>query len=564
MTVDISTVWYHMLNQGAPLITKNEDFVTFAKRFSYLRSNHSFNKFLRNLQEPGHTFNEIVLMKWLPQAWALFQVKAANQANAKAPALDICILYRNSTLIHKMFEIEMVGLAILLLEHKSCPPKQEDHSVSSSTGTTAVDRTPSILCDACRRRKYRWCVIYEGQRDCATCQIHSRVCSFVNGSQPRLDSLNGNGKDALEMVNRNGNEEIMRDALCHLFKSLESFLSTAFSKSCCRRKCLVPEDWLQMFAGLCSCSILKSLLIDAQAGTNTSDDGAQASIAARIDSAYKALISIFSWAAKSDLLVEWYRPAEMDESLRERSESEKESFETDFETLCQLVQRDEWENRGIKSSKDFLMGLGSGFYNDGTYNGFYIQRYGLKQPRKLKDKPSPPENQDMGQNSESSLQESVPKAPHLHEAGHLDKRGDAASEQRSEHSSQDCSGTYQHHVEEYSSLPNVAYMVGLGQSHQSRTSIDPITSSSHQVTQPLNGLNLSITYVCQWSGCQNFRSTWIGDLEDHTMKMHGYIIFKENCICPIEGCDRGVVSQAFTERRHLRTHLRFVHNIRIS
>jgi hypothetical protein len=395
MTINISTIWYHMLNQGTPLVTKSQDFVTFAKGFIYLRSIHSFNSFLRNLHEHGHTFNEIVLMKWLPRLWALFQVQAANQANTKAPALDICILYQNSALVSHtmfaMFEFEMVGLTILLLEHKSCPSNQEDHSVSSSTGTIAVNKIPSTLCDACRKQTISRCVIYRGQRACALCQIHSRVCSFVNGSQPRPESLSGDGKEALAITNNNSNEEIMRGVLHHLSKSLESFLNTVFSESFCRRKCLVPEDWLQMFAGLCSCSILKSLLIDMQAGTNTSGGGAQAGIAARIDSAYKALVSIFSWAAKSDLLLEWYRPAGREDSLRERSESEKESFET----LCRLVQRDEWENRGIKSSKDFLMGLGSGFYNDGTYNGFYVQKYGLKDPRKAKDKSSTRGTEDM-------------------------------------------------------------------------------------------------------------------------------------------------------------------------
>lgn len=174
------------------------------------------------------------------------------------------------------------------------------------------------------------------------------------------------------------------------------------------------------------------------------------------DSAYKAFVSIFSWAAKSDLLVEWYHPAGMEESSRERPESEKETFEM----LCRLVQREEWENRGIKSSKDFLMGLGSGFYADGTYNGFYIQRYGLKEPLKSIDESSPRRN-ERAPYSEASLYESIPMPPHL------DEGVEAILEQRNDYTALDVSGTYQQHIAEQLSSPNFASTSDLGQSQQS-------------------------------------------------------------------------------------------------
>jgi hypothetical protein len=457
--VNISSVWYHILNQGTPPLTKTQDFVTFAKGFEYLRSIDSFNGFLGNLCRPGYTYDKIVWMKWLPEVWALFKVRKANEADAKAPALDICTLYQNSTLVlDTMFEIEMVGLAILLLEHKSSPPKQGGRSGSSNTGTTTVRRTPNTMCDACRMWKSR-CFIHTGQKACVLCQFRSRLCSFVHNPEP---------KESLATVNSNGNDDVMRDALYYLSKSLESFLNTAFSKSCCRRKCLSPKDWFQMFAGLCSCSILKSLLIDAQVGIGLSDNGTQANIAARIDSAYKALVSIFAWAAKFDLLVEWYRTTGAEDPLRNSTESEKESFET----LCRLVQRDEWENRGIKSSKDFLMGLGSGFYNDGTYNGFYIQRYGLKQPRKSKDESPSRGNEDGAQYSGNSLHQSAPRPPHLRETGHLDERIEAISEQPNDNTAQDSSETHQQLIAEDSTLPNVVPMVDPIQRHRSHNDVN--------------------------------------------------------------------------------------------
>jgi hypothetical protein len=181
------------------------------------------------------------------------------------------------------------------------------------------------------------------------CQFHSQICSFVSNSQPQLENLNEEAEGRLETVENNSNKSIMNNVFHYLSESLETFLASAFSGNCCRRKCLTSQDWLLMFADLCSCSILKSLLIDAQAIMDVSRHRAQTDFATRIDSAYKALVGVFTWAAKSDLLVDWYRPAEMEDSLSEVADREAESFRK----LCRLVQRDGWERRGIKSSKDF-------------------------------------------------------------------------------------------------------------------------------------------------------------------------------------------------------------------
>jgi len=339
-------------------------------------------------------------MRWLPAVWTLFKIQNINQTNSKAPALDICILFQTETLdSYTMHEVEIVGFAILLLEQMSSPPKQGANS--ADTGTIAVNRALSILCDACQRQKSR-CVFVEGQVACVLCQSHSRICSFVSNTQPQLENLNEEAEGRLETVEKISNKSIRNNIFHHLSESLETFLASAFSGNCCRRKCLTSQDWLLMFADLCSCSILKSLLIDTQAIMNVSRHRAPADFATRIDSAYKVLVSIFAWAAKSDLLVDWYRPADMEDSLSEVTDQEAESFRK----LCRLVQRGEWEKRGIKSSKDFLMGLGSGFYNDGTYNGFYIQRYGLQEPRKPKVTSSSRRNVDMTRQSEANLHDS--------------------------------------------------------------------------------------------------------------------------------------------------------------
>jgi hypothetical protein len=176
---------------------------------------------------------------------------------------------------------------------------------------------------------------------------------------------------------------IGRRALRNLSHGLTDYLHLLDLDWDCR-KSLQGRLWYAIFADLCSFSILKSLLIDIQADE---DSRTKASIAARIDGIYKALVSTFIWASKSDPLVESYKPERTEDATdREDSISEDEEVSRSRETFLQVVQRDKWEERRIKSSKDFLMGLGSGFYNDGTYNGFYVQQYGFKKHPKMKGK----------------------------------------------------------------------------------------------------------------------------------------------------------------------------------
>jgi hypothetical protein len=90
-------------------------------------------------------------MRWLPAAWTLFKIQNTNQINSKAPALDMCILFQTKILdSYTMYEVEIVGLAILLLEQMSSPKQGAN---SADTCTIAVNRTLSILCDACQRQR---------------------------------------------------------------------------------------------------------------------------------------------------------------------------------------------------------------------------------------------------------------------------------------------------------------------------------------------------------------------------------------------------------------------------
>lgn len=272
----------------------------------------------------------------------------------------------------EMCELELVGLAVFLLEQTGSLLSQGTDSVDIGALTPKVK--PNLHCDTCKILNNQ-SVTQEGQVACMLCLLLSEVYSDGSNLRHQSESKNGKGKGLLEIADSDRHETMNKIVYRHLSWTLEGSLFEIFSENCCRRKCLTPELWFQIFTALCCYSIFKSILIDVQTCTAITDGGFRAGIAARIESAYKALVSVFIWATKSDLLVEWYLPAGREDSLNTAKELSKKSFDT----LCQLVQRDQWENRGIKSSKDFLMGLGSGFYNDGTYNGFYIQRFGLKE-----------------------------------------------------------------------------------------------------------------------------------------------------------------------------------------
>jgi hypothetical protein len=230
----------------------------------------------------------------------------------------------------------------------------------------------------------------------------------------------------------------MHNVLSRLSFLFDVDLNMEFGDTCSRRKSVGSNRWMGLFSQLCLLSIVKSLLIDAQTNESISDNGPKSIIAGRIDSAYKALVSIFAWAAESDLLVAWLLPSAVGDDLPDRTEKEKEIFDT----LCCLVQRDKWKERGIKSSKDFLMGLGSGFYNDGTYNGFYIQRYGLTEHQKSKSKSSTRRNEETVRGSPADLGHSTYEPSYIHRRDHVEGREEGASEERNAQAAPSRFGTY--------------------------------------------------------------------------------------------------------------------------
>jgi hypothetical protein len=114
-------------------------------------------------------------------------------------------------------------------------------------------------------------------------------------------------------------------------------------------------------------SIAKSILIDTwDLRAEYEEHGRwRSSDAIRTCSAYKAWISIFSWC--DYLLTDWDGGGSgVDLNVKDM-----------FRQTQKMVRQEKWKERGIKSSKDFLMGLGTGSFQDGTYNGFFSQKYRL-------------------------------------------------------------------------------------------------------------------------------------------------------------------------------------------
>jgi hypothetical protein len=145
--------------------------------------------------------------------------------------------------------------------------------------------------------------------------------------------------------------------LVDLRPDFESFLHK-FEKLCSARSKLSGTTNLACFYSLLVFGIAKSILIDSyilrdQYEASSSWSGEEA---IRITSAYKALVSVYCWSSKSEILL--HGPPD------------------NLQELQALVHYNRWGERGYKGSKDFLLSLGSCTFPDGSYNGFFVQNFG--------------------------------------------------------------------------------------------------------------------------------------------------------------------------------------------
>ncbi|KAE9364605.1 hypothetical protein N431DRAFT_354919 [Stipitochalara longipes BDJ] len=152
--------------------------------------------------------------------------------------------------------------------------------------------------------------------------------------------------------------------LVDLKDDIESFLRR-FEKICAGRAKLTGFAQLACFYALLVFGIAKSILIDAYSirADYEEPNPWEEEDAVRITSAYKALVSVFCWSSKSDVV--------LDPEIDQDDELGAALLETRA-----MVQSAKWEGRGFRGMKEFLLGLGSCFFADGSYNGFFMQKFG--------------------------------------------------------------------------------------------------------------------------------------------------------------------------------------------
>ncbi|EPE32479.1 Zn2/Cys6 DNA-binding protein [Glarea lozoyensis ATCC 20868] len=128
---------------------------------------------------------------------------------------------------------------------------------------------------------------------------------------------------------------------------IEDFL-TAFERACAGRSRLTGQQQLACLYSLLVFSIVKSLLIDAYSLRKAADliNPWDVTHALSITSAFKSMVSIFCWSSKTDAILS--------------------------------NNLDKWPERGFKTTRDFLMALGSLILPGDNYNGFFRQKFGIE------------------------------------------------------------------------------------------------------------------------------------------------------------------------------------------
>ncbi|KAI8629236.1 hypothetical protein F5Y19DRAFT_485132 [Xylariaceae sp. FL1651] len=151
-----------------------------------------------------------------------------------------------------------------------------------------------------------------------------------------------------------------------IYNCMAQFLQS-FEGVTMRRVASEPKSWLAVFISLCIFSIVRTILADlistpsrtipAQAQNGLPISGG----AMAMHSVYKALVHMFAWSC----------PMLLDSPVLDLDGNERALFAT----TMSAIRKDEWITWGIRSTKDFLLGLGSGYLVENVgFNGFFRQR----------------------------------------------------------------------------------------------------------------------------------------------------------------------------------------------
>ncbi|EGZ76438.1 hypothetical protein NEUTE2DRAFT_98267 [Neurospora tetrasperma FGSC 2509] len=142
-----------------------------------------------------------------------------------------------------------------------------------------------------------------------------------------------------------------------LYNCMTQFLQ-AFEAQTMRPTIPDPRSWLAIFYSLCIFSVVRTLLVDRMAQSRITSPSQQGVPA--MHAVYKALVSVFTWSA----------PMLLDGSDIEMSHGDRELLTS----AATVLERGTWTERGIATTKDFLMYLGSGETEGSYFNGFLKQR----------------------------------------------------------------------------------------------------------------------------------------------------------------------------------------------
>lgn len=145
--------------------------------------------------------------------------------------------------------------------------------------------------------------------------------------------------------------------------SCASFLG-AFDIMTQRRSSCSPRNWIATFCSLCFLRAAVCFLDDGFYFMNRNVRNISKSNL--MHSAYKAIVSNFVWAT----------PSMLDEDTTQMSPEDT----TLLSELKEILLREKWTEYEILSTKDFLMGLGSGVFRDGFFKDFVLQRNILPKP----------------------------------------------------------------------------------------------------------------------------------------------------------------------------------------
>lgn len=151
-----------------------------------------------------------------------------------------------------------------------------------------------------------------------------------------------------------------------LYSCMTQFLQS-FESSTVRRVLSEPKGWLAVFFSLCIFSVIRSILADLVSTPTRNEPGSSLALqpfsagAIAMHSVYKVLVSVFAWSS----------PMILDDLPQDLDENDRILLKSTFNAL----QGNDWRDWGIGTTKDFLLGLGSGYIHDDLgFNGFFRQR----------------------------------------------------------------------------------------------------------------------------------------------------------------------------------------------